>query len=126
VPLTKEGVALFEEITAGKAEDASPFARADGSPWYRIAVLRAMRAACVAGKITPPATFHTLRHTYASHLVQKKVPLLFVAAALGHADTRMVEKHYAHLAPSQVAALIRKNLPRFGTMKRSNVRSIRR
>jgi integrase len=126
VPLTKEGVALFEEITAGKAEDASPFARADGSPWYRIAVLRAMRAACVAGKITPPATFHTLRHTYASHLVQKKVPLLFVAAALGHADTRMVEKHYVHLAPSQVAALIRKNLPRFGTMKRSNVRSIRR
>jgi integrase len=126
VPLTQEGVALFDDITAGKAEDASPFARADGSPWYRIAVLRAMRSACVAGKITPPATFHTLRHTYASHLVQHKVPLLFVASALGHADTRMVEKHYAHLAPSQVAALIRKNLPRFGAMKRSNLRGIRR
>ena len=26
---------------------------------------------------------------------------------LGHADTRMTEKHYAHLSPLQVAATIR-------------------
>jgi hypothetical protein len=28
------------------------------------------------------------------------VPLMVVAKNLGHADTRMVEKHYGHLAPS--------------------------
>jgi len=28
------------------------------------------------------------------------VPLAVIAAQLGHADTRMVEKHYAHLATS--------------------------
>ena len=34
-------------------------------------------------------------------------PLMVVAQALGHADTRMVEKHYGHLAPSYVRDVIR-------------------
>ena len=37
-----------------------------------------------------------------------------VAKALGHSDTRMTEKHYAHLAPSYVAETIRANLPKLG------------
>jgi hypothetical protein len=43
-----------------------------------------------------------------------EVPLMVVAQNLGHADTRMVEKHYGHLAPSFVADAIRANAPRFG------------
>ena len=115
VPLTDDGIVLFEEIAAGKSESDRLFSRADGSHWYRMAVVRAMRAACAGGKIVPSATFHTLRHTYASHLVQAGVPLLFVATALGHSDTRMVEKHYGHLAPSLVADAIRAALPSFGS-----------
>jgi hypothetical protein len=42
------------------------------------------------------------------------MPLMVVARNLGHADTRMVEKHYGHLAPSYVADEIRKAAPRFG------------
>jgi hypothetical protein len=34
-----------------------------------------------------------------------------IAAQLGHADTRMTEKHYAHLAPSYIAQTIRANFP---------------
>jgi hypothetical protein len=41
-------------------------------------------------------------------------PLMVVAKNLGHADTRMVEKHYGHLAPSYVADAIRAGAPRFG------------
>jgi integrase len=37
-----------------------------------------------------------------SLLVEKGVPLAFVADMLGHTDTRMVSKHYAHLARSVV------------------------
>lgn len=114
VPLTYDGVALFERLTAGKVEDETLFHRADGSSWYRVALVRAMHAACAAGKVRPAATFHTLRHTYASHLVQAGVPLIFVAEALGHSDVRMVTRHYGHLAPSHVADAIRAALPRFG------------
>ena len=40
-------------------------------------------------------------------------PLLVVAKNLGHADTRMVEKHYGHLAPSFIADAIRAGAPRY-------------
>ena len=41
-------------------------------------------------------------------------PLHVIGKNLGHADTRMVEKHYGHLAPSYIADEIRKAEPRFG------------
>jgi hypothetical protein len=49
-----------------------------------------------------------------------------IAAQLGHADTRMTEKHYAHLAPNYVATTIRASLPKMGIVEESNVRSIER
>ena len=125
VPLTDDGVALFERITVGKLEDEALFLRADGSPWYRVALVRAMRAACTAARVRPAATFHTLRHTYASHLVQAGVPLIFVAETLGHSDARMVTKHYGHLAPSHVADAIRAALPKFGPTAQTNVTDMR-
>lgn len=120
IPLTEAGCNLFSELSAGKLEDERIFMRTDGSPWYRVAILRAMNAATKAAKVAQPVTFYTLRHTYASHLIQEGTPLLFVAAALGHRDARMVEKHYAHLSPSHVADSIRANLPDFeGTIAES-------
>jgi hypothetical protein len=40
-------------------------------------------------------------------------PLMVVAKNLGHRDTRMVERHYGHLAPNYVADEIRKSAPVF-------------
>ena len=46
------------------------------------------------------------------------VLLMVVAKNLGHVDTRMVEKHYGHLAPSFVVDAIHASAPRFtGTLK---------
>ena len=42
-----------------------------------------------------------------------------------HSDTRMTEKHYAHLAPSYVAETIRANLPKLG-IEAENVTTLRR
>jgi integrase len=62
----------------------------------------------------PNCSFHELRHSYASMLVNNGVPLAFVAAQLGHSDTRMVEKHYGHLAPNALAESIRTLAPLLG------------
>jgi integrase len=51
--------------------------------------------------------------------------LLVVARNLGHADTRMVEKHYGHLAPSHKRDAIRAGAARFGLVASSNVRPLR-
>ena len=53
------------------------------------------------------------------------VALLVVAKNLGHADTRMVEKHYGHLAPSFMADAIRSGAPRFGMVADDAVTGIR-
>jgi len=54
-----------------------------------------------------PVVFHELRHTYASDLIKRGVQLMIVADQLGHADTRMVEKHYGHLAQTTKREAIR-------------------
>lgn len=44
-----------------------------------------------------PITMHKLRHTQASYLIAKKVPIEVVAKRLGHTDTNMIRKTYGHL-----------------------------
>jgi integrase len=124
VPLNKDGVALLTNLTTGRAPDDYVFTRADGEPWALRDQHRAMADACAAAKLEP-VTFHELRHTYASVLVKAGVPLAYVAKATGHRDTRMLEEHYAHLAPSHVADTIRENLPGFNLTVEKKVRRIR-
>ena len=57
-----------------------------------------MKRACRKARIDPPISFHGLRHSYASFAVQSGLPLMVLAKNLGHADTRMVERHYGHLS----------------------------
>jgi integrase len=47
-------------------------------------------------------------------LAMRGVPMGVIAEQLGHSNSRVTEKHYAHLAPSYVADTIRANAPRFG------------
>jgi predicted TIM-barrel fold metal-dependent hydrolase len=58
------------------------------------------------------------------HAVMNGVPLMVVARNLGHAGTKMVEKHYGHLAPSY-AEEIRKKAPRFGFKPDLNLARLR-
>jgi site-specific recombinase XerD len=54
------------------------------------------------------------------------VPLQVIAEVLGHSDTRITEKHYAHLSPSYVADTVRAHLPNFGSGVQSAVVPLRR
>jgi integrase len=114
VVLTDEGQRLFSTLTAGKLGNDLIFARADGGLWGKSHQLRRMREVSERAKIKPAISFHVLRHTHGSALAMKGVPMGVIAKQLGHADTRMTEKHYAHLAPSYVADTIRANFPTLG------------
>jgi integrase len=125
VVLTDEGVAFFRQLCAGRAGDQLILPKSDGSPWQKSHQARPMKEACENAKIKPAVNFHALRHTWASLSAMAGVPLLVVAKNMGHSDTRMVEKHYGHLAPSYIADAIRAGAPKFGAVKPANVRAIR-
>jgi len=123
VVLTEEGRAFFSGITAGGESDALMFQRNvkrrsrkgmdNPQRWARSDQNRLMDIACKAAGLES-LTFHELRHTYASGLVNAGCPLAFVAELLGHSDIRMVSKHYGHLAPNALADAVRTLAPKLG------------
>jgi integrase len=121
VVLTQEGSDFVAGIAVGKPASARLLTRSNGKPWGKSEQQRPLAAACAAARIDPPINFHGLRHTYASRLAMKGVPLAVIAAQLGHSDTRMVEKHYGHLAPSYVADTVRAAFGSLGIVGASNV-----
>ena len=120
VLLTDEGKEFFNELVMGRAGNDLIL----GREWHPSEQQRRMRAACQNAKIEPPVGFHQLRHTWASLAIMGGMPLPVVAKNLGHADTRMVERHYGHLAPGYVADAIRDHAPRYGLAQKSNVKGI--
>ena len=124
VHLTDEALAFFQAICAGHRGNDRILTRAGGRPWKAVQQQAFMQKASKRAGIVPAVNFHVTRHTFASHAVMGGCPLLVVAQALGHTDTRMVEKHYGHLAPSYAAEAIRKAAPRYG-IKLGNVRPLR-
>jgi len=126
VPLNAEGLEHFKALVTGKTGDELVLTREDGKPWGHNHHVRALQAACKVAKVKPAVSFHELRHTYASHLAQAGVDLLTISKLLGHADTRMTAKHYAHLADKTLALAVAK-LPNFtaGRMRPQNLRAVR-
>jgi len=113
VALNGEGVAFFSQITRQRQPSERMFLRANGKPWKTSEQQRPMDKACTETNVGC-VTFHILRHTYASQAVMNGVPIAVVAEQLGHQDTRITERHYAHLCRSYKQEIIRTNLPSFG------------
>lgn len=129
--LTSEGRTFFEGITAGRDRNESIFTHEALQDMRRVAPItlepvekvrrdwkpseqtKRMRDACDAAEL-PRMGFHQLRHSYASALVAAGMPLAYVAQLTGHADTRILEKHYAHLAPSDLSRSLEALAPKLG------------
>ena len=72
-------------------------------PWGN--VRRDLADACEEAKIERCSP-NDLRRTFASWQVEAGVPLFPIAQAMGHKDTRMLERVYGRQTPEQLAALM--------------------
>lgn len=110
IPLTEEAHDFFAKQVEGRRPNDFVFLRSDGMQWGKSHTFRPLRAACDAARV-PPICFHELRHSYASILIMAGAELIAVAKILGHANTRMVEKHYGHLRETWLHGQVNKFLP---------------
>jgi integrase/recombinase XerD len=71
--------------------------------YVRELVQRTAQRAGIERRVTP----HTLRHTFATHLLQEGASLEQTAKALRHSRTATTSEVYAHLQPADVDELVR-------------------
>lgn len=112
IPVSSESLELFKTLFSSEMGNALPF-----YPRWRARVgqepprPRARRGVQVC-QDRVRTHLARVRHTYASHLVQAGVDLLTISKLLGHADTPITSRYYAHLADKTLAARVTK-LPSF-------------
>jgi integrase len=123
VPLTDEAVRFFKQATTGKARDKLVLTRNSDGTWGKSHQFRPLREACANALIAPAVGFHIMRHTFASRLAMRGVPMAVVAVALGNTEAICV-RHYAHLAPGYIADTIRANAGGLNIVPQTNVTTL--
>lgn len=109
VPLTSELADFLTVRRAEVREDALLVVDdPDNTPYMlKRRLLGVIKAAGLPVTGENRVTAHTLRHTFASHLVTSGVPLYTVGMLLGHTNVSTTQI-YAHLAPDHLAAAVKK------------------
>lgn len=71
-----------------------------GSPLQQKELSFAFKQACRAAKIKKKVVFHTLRHSYATHLLEMGENIIRISKLLGHSNVRTTLT-YLHLVPDK-------------------------
>ena len=117
-PLGEEAMAWIEryqrearpQLLAGRKSEAL-FVTARGGPMTRQAFWGLIKRYALVAGIAKPISPHTLRHAFATHLINHGADLRVVQMLLGHADISTTQI-YTHVARERLKALHRKHHPR--------------
>jgi site-specific recombinase XerD len=91
-----------------------------GKPYSATSIRNILKRGCIKGGITKRVTPHTLRHTYATHMLELGVDLRYVQNLLGHSrpETTMI---YTHVTSDKLSKLANP----FDDLAREEFRDIR-
>ncbi len=90
---------------AGWSDETYVLLKPDGSQYEPVDLLYSLRKAKKALDL-PPVSFHDLRHTYATILLENGVPLKTVSELLGHTDISTTGNIYAHVTETMQRAAV--------------------
>jgi integrase len=105
VAVIRRWIDVVRAEAAVRGEEATwLFPSRTGRPMEERFALKAFRRALTGAGIERRIRLHDLRHTYASLVLQRGVPLLVVSRQLGHASIAITADVYGHLAPEATRA----------------------
>lgn len=108
--LANRSAQVIKQYLAEYDPDYWLFEGRDGGAYSRRSVQAILRRGVEDSGINPLATVHTLRHSFATHLLEQGVDLRYIQELLGHASTKTTEI-YTHVR-SQAKQAIQSPLDR--------------
>jgi integrase/recombinase XerC len=105
---------FFQAGEVGKAdEEPALFLNSRGGRLTVRSIERIVRAAALAAGVSGQITPHTLRHSFASHLLANGADLRLIQELLGHSSLSTTQK-YTHVEMGQLLAEYRRSHPKAG------------
>lgn len=119
VPLGRPAIAAIRAYIEGshsplQGEPSSTgylFATKSGKPLSRISLWRVVKKYCQRAGLPAKISPHTLRHSFATHMLSGGADLRTVQELLGHANIETTQ-HYTHIDKSRLRAIHQKFHPR--------------
>lgn len=81
------------------------FESPDGKPYSASSIRKVFIKAKQLAKVNKPATVHTLRHSFATHLLENGTNLRYIQNLLGHTSSRTTEI-YTHVCETDLTKIV--------------------
>lgn len=109
IPITAQAEDVLRSIKAQRGARGYVLRGAKGGKLNAEYASKRFKHYVRVAKLPEHTCFHSLRHTCASWMVQRGVPLAMVQAILGHSSVQVMQK-YAHHAPDALKKAMREAL----------------